>query len=208
MISERDIVYITKKQASVITAMLSVLCMLIFVGGYFWGKQSVLSGFGQKVAQDSAQDRVDYLMTMQSFMEKTKQDTAPVESGVDQGVKTSVGQVAQETELIAAPLEVAKNVMEQQKKPAQNKAITTKKYHAILIGFGTRAAAMSFVNRLKNQGISVEIKPRVSKSASGKVTRTWYQVVTKSYDSKDELMSIVNKIKKLERIKDHDIKII
>lgn len=202
MISERDMIFVTKKQASITAALLAVLCLLIFVLGYFFGKQSVLDGFGQRAVQESLNDQVDYLLTMQSFADKTKSETT--DSTVDlekQDDATSVSDQDQQSVQV-------QNKQEFRKEVQKSKTNSKKSYHAILVGFGTKSAAISFVNRLKKHGISVEIKQRVGKTASGKTKRTWYQVVTKSYDSKDRLQTIVNKIKKLERIKDSDIKII
>lgn len=76
MISEKDFIYITKKQASLSVAILAVFCLIIFMIGYFWGKQSVLEGFGQRITQESLQDQADYLATMQSFMQKNQSDVA------------------------------------------------------------------------------------------------------------------------------------
>ena len=70
MIIDQNGIYLTKKQASVSAAILVVLALLLFVGGYFWGKQSVIDGFTQKTSQESFNDQVDYLLTMQSFAAK------------------------------------------------------------------------------------------------------------------------------------------
>ncbi|MBM17695.1 MAG: hypothetical protein CL947_01345 [Epsilonproteobacteria bacterium] len=184
MISEKDVIYITRKQASVAVAALSIFCILIFMVGYFWGKQSVLEGFGQRVVQESEADQASYVSTMQSFAEKVKQDNNKQEE-----------------------LPLQQDVQSVAKKEPSKQIKSLKKHRATLLGFGTKAAALSFVNRLKKQGISVEVKQRSSKSAAGKV-KHWYQVVTKQYDSQDQLQDIINKIKKVERIKDSDIKIV
>lgn len=206
MISERDVIYITKKQASLSVAVLATFCLLVFMLGYFWGKQSVLDGFGQRVTQESTQDQADYLVTMQSFAQKVKAD---LDSDIQE--KPASAEPGQETESkidASEKNEKSSNASQATKNEAPSKVTSSKKYKATLLGFGTKPAALAFVNRLKKHNISVEIKPRVSKSASGKAKRTWYQVVTKSYASKDEVSEMVNKIKKYERIKDSDIKIV
>lgn len=200
MISERDVIYITKKQASIAVAALTIFCLLIFMVGYFWGKQSVLEGFGQRLAQESEADQANYLTTMQSFAQKVKQDIEPV-------------QIERKVTSVDTPSKTQSNVESVKSKPIIQKVqkVSVSKSHnkhrATLLGFGTRSAALNFVNRLKKHNITVEIKQRTSKSASGKV-KHWYQIVTKSYDSKDQLQELVDRIKKFERIKDSDIKII
>lgn len=208
MISERDIIYITKKQASISVAVLAVFCLLVFMIGYFWGKQSVLEGFGQRVTQESLQDQADYLATMQSFVEKSEPEViTKKEPSFDEVVQKSLDNEAEKV----ATTEYKSNSSKVSNDAAQKtntQKVFAKKYRAILLGFGTKPAALAFVNRLKKHNILVEIKPRVSKSASGKVKKTWYQVVTKSFDSKNDVQEVVNKIRKFERIKDSDIKIV
>ena len=79
--------------------------------------------------------------------------------------------------------------------------------YACLIGFGTKNAANSFVTRLKKHHVPVILKTVISKTASGKA-RTWYQAITPTYDSASELQEVVNKVKRLEHIRDNDIKIV
>ena len=47
----------------------------------------------------------------------------------------------------------------------------------------------------------------ISKTASGK-QKTWYQAITPTYESTEELESQVSKIKRLEHIRGSDIKIV
>ncbi|MFA5999009.1 MAG: hypothetical protein WC747_03270 [Candidatus Babeliales bacterium] len=232
--SDENGIYISKKQASVSAAVFIVLGLLIFIGGYFWGKQSVIDGFSQKATQESFNDQVDYLLTMQSFAEKnggigaTEEElaTRPTATSSTKVVSTKVEptrveptRVALATDELEVP-EVLKNLSEaaltkksstskvEQSKMEPSRVESKQNYYATLVGFGKRASAVQFQNRLKKHNINVEIQQKTSKSASGKVTRTWFQVVTKSYDSKQELQNHIDKIVNLEKIKRSDIKIV
>ena len=61
--NEQEIV-LTKKQASVSIGLLIILQVLIFIAGYFWGKQSAAQQHSEKRIQDSFNDRVHYLLTL------------------------------------------------------------------------------------------------------------------------------------------------
>lgn len=210
MIVDQNGIYISKKQASVTAAILVVLGLLLFIGGYFWGKQSVIDGFTQKTSQESFNDQVDYLLTMQSFAAKNggimPEELAPAES--DKEVKqakveellSNLPDAVEETVIVKTDLQKPKTEMVPAAKPG--------KHFAMLAGFGKKASAEQMVQRLKKRKIDVEIKVKSSKSASGKARRAWYQVVTKSYDSVQDVQQIVDKILTFEKIKRTDIKIV
>lgn len=198
MISEKDIIYVTKRQASIVTAVLVILGLFLFCLGYFWGKQSIFEDFNQKVAQDSVND-LNYLESMQSFAEKMKSQEKESSKSVDS---------IENAKEIAEDTTHANNETERKQEESDQVKSAKKTYKAILIGFGTKNAAAGFVNRLKKQNIMVDIRARKSKTSSGKIAKTWYQVITKSYESKEELQKIINKIQKTEKLKSNDIKII
>lgn len=204
MIPEKDFIYISKKQASIATAVITCICLFMFVLGYFWGKQSIINDFSQRVAQESESDQADYLLTMQSFAEldksKSQRDTHSEQKDKEPSAVKEDGIDDHKPEQ-----EVALHV---NKKPVQAAAQREKYPHyATLASFGTSNAAASFVARLKKHNISVDVKTRRSKSSSGKITKTWYQVLTKSYKTKDEVQKIVDKIQKVEKLKANNIKI-
>ncbi len=230
MISERDIIYITKKQASIALAALATFCILMFMLGYFWGKQCVLEGFGQRVTQELMSDQADYESMMQLFIDKTKPEASSqpvnhsVEANDDFGNEFS--EIREQFESVAKaiadqpPLE--KTAPHKTKKDKnteslslQNKNtskatvnVSPKKWSAILVGFATKQHALSFVKRLQNRGIVVHLKTRISKSANCKTQKIWFQIVTSQYNSKEELDEAIAQIKKTERLKSSDIKII
>ncbi len=223
MMSDQNGIYITKKEASISAAVVVVLGLLIFIAGYFYGKQSVIDGFTQKATQESFNDKVDYLLTMQSFAEKN--------GNVDllDGQTTQVDPVPVVTvEVAATDMEVpallqgfgdalekecdAPTVSSKKKNKTdikiQDRVEKKQNHYGVLAGFSKRASAAALVNRLKKQNIDVEIRQKTSKSASGKTTRHWFQVITKSYDSKREVQDLVDKILSVEKIKRSDIKIV
>ncbi len=213
MMIDQNGIYISKKQASVTAALLVVLGLLLFVGGYFWGKQSVIDGFTQKTSQESFNDQVDYLLTMQSFAAKNG-GVMPEELISTESDKNN--QQAQVEELLAnLPDAVEENSMIKTdaskvkvEKVEATVDLKSGKYFAMLAGFGKKISAEQMVQRLKKRKIDVEIKVKSSKSASGKSRRAWYQVVTKSYDSVQDVQQIVDKILMFEKIKRTDIKIV
>lgn len=247
MISERDVIYITKKQASIAVVTLAIFCTLMFMLGYFWGKQCVLEGFGQRITQESMNDQADYESMMQQFVDKAKVESfsersdlvdEPLQSNQASKNKSLTRVTAQdefsEVEDQFEPALEKTTPAQLSTKPAQNKnkenKVSTpllsknsssnknqnkaavdqapKKWSAILVGFATKQHALGFVQRLHNRGIAVHIKTRISKSATGKTQKIWFQVVTSSFDSKEKLDEEIAQIKKTERIKSSDIKII
>jgi hypothetical protein len=203
MIIDQNGIYLSKKQASVTAAILVVLALLLFVGGYFWGKQSVIDGFTQKTSQESFNDQVDYLLTMQSFAAKN----GGVLPELDTEKETKTEELLQS---LASVQEVHDSVKSSSKpvEVAPSKATKAYTHYATLAGFSKKASAEQLAQRLKKHNISVEVKTKTSKSASGKSRRTWYQVITKSYESVQEVQQIVDKILTFENIKRSDIKIV
>ncbi len=209
MTSDQNGISLTKKQASITATTLVILGLLLFVAGYFWGKQSVIDGFAQKTSQESFNDQVDCLLTMQSYAAKngtssnfdapTQQVSSEVESNVESPLKEE--QVVQDEKSIQIP-ENNQEISSQQVAPKPGK------HFAALAGFSKKNLAEQMVARLKKRNIDVLIKTKIGKSVSGKVQKKWYQVVTLSYDSIDSVQGIVKKILKFEKIKRSDIQIL
>ena len=209
MISERDVIYITKKQASIAVVSLTVFCILLFMLGYFWGKQSVIDGFSQKITQYSLTDAADYEYIMQNFLDK-KDDSGSITPQVlaDEQIVEENEIIHEGSEPIVEQESVTKKESKKDLKKAEKNIQKNKKWSAVLVRFGAKQNAVNFVQRLHDRGIKVVIKARVSKSSSGKNKRTWYQVVTTSFDSKEELEKVIHRIRKIEHLKSSDIKII
>jgi len=228
MMSDQNGIYITKKEASVCAAIVVVLGLLIFIAGYFYGKQSVIDGFTQKATQESFNDKVDYLLTMQSFAEKNggvdvvdgqansvdvapsvPADIASLDSDVPALLRGFGDAIETECDAPAKAGKSSKKNKQELKSQASQASLEKRHGHyAVLAGFGKRASAATLVGRLKKQNIDVEIRQKTSKSASGKATRNWFQIITKSYDSKQDVQNLVDKILSLEKIKRSEVKIV
>lgn len=72
-------------------------------------------------------------------------------------------------------------------------------YKAIIRAFGSKVAAQTYVDELKKQEINTNIIKRVSQAVSprgdSKKEISWYQVSTDTYETIDDLMAQVEKIK-------------
>jgi hypothetical protein len=229
MMPDQNGIYISKKQASIASALLVFLSIIIFIAGYFWGKQSALENFTQKTSQDSFNDQVDYLLTMQSFAakygalpegEEQEEKEGAIPDALEENEKEEASNKNEVIETKEKSTTEKKESAISDKKDSTLSAAELKKeeearinqsqtgkYWAALAGFGKKASASAMIHRLKKYKIDLELKTKVSKSASGKGTRTWYQVVTKKYATRDELDQAIDKIVSLEHIKPKDIKI-
>jgi len=79
-------------------------------------------------------------------------------------------------------------------------------YVALLAGYGTQRAAQQFAQHLEKKGIKSEVKTRLSTN-SQKKSRKWYQVVTKKYSNKQELLALVEQLKNQDHL-GNDVRII
>ncbi len=212
--SDQNGINITKKQASITAALLVFLSILIFIAGYFWGKQSMLEEFTQKTSQESFNDQLDYLLTMQSFTAKHGPLPEPTEEQEKIDAQNTMPDALEETdkekEEVVKPIEKTsqpKNKKEIKIEEVKTQTVPQGKHFAALAGFGKKSTADAMIQRLKKYKIDLELKTKVSKSASAKGTRTWYQVVTKNYPDKEEVQRLVDRIVALEHIKKSDVKI-
>lgn len=217
MMPDQNGIYITKKQASVTAALLVILGLLLFIAGYFWGKQHIIDGYTQKTSQESFNDQVDYLLTMQSFAAKngntfSLEESESKEQAVEELLKNLPDALEEEEKSTQPPVTCSKPTEQLAKKSAQSTIDVVEpkqdKHYATLAGFAKKASALQMVQRLKKRNIRVEIKTKTSKAASGKVSRVWYQVVTSPYNSVQDVQDVVDKILNSEKIKRSDIKII
>lgn len=216
--SDQNGINITKKQASITAALLVFLSILIFIAGYFWGKQSMLEEFTQKTSQESFNDQLDYLLTMQSFTAKHGPLPEPTEEQEKNGTQKALENIPdaleengkEKEEEVVKSVEKSsqpKNKKESKPEEVKNQQISQEKHFAALAGFGKKSSAEAMIQRLKKYKIDLELKTKVSKSASAKGTRTWYQVVTKNYSDKEEVQRMVDRVVALEHIKKSDVKI-
>ena len=211
---EKDHLYITRKQGTLFGAGILVICLFIFVIGYFLGKKSVMDEFSKKISKDSFVDQVEYAFATQALRQADNDQDEDEENEDVVAFDTE-----NETPSQSAP---AQNIMMDNKPeekaisivPSENSnSISTQTVpsesfcYAKLVGFGTQKAAISFAERLKQQKINVQIKTNISKTAQGK-KRIWYQATTPEYSSIASLEQDINKIVKFEHIRKQDVQII
>jgi hypothetical protein len=94
-----------------------------------------------------------------------------------------------------------KKLLDDELSASLNHGNTPKQYYAQLIGFGTLRAADKFAERLQQKNFPVKVVEKHSKTAQGKKI-IWYQVVTETFDKKDDLIVFTQKIEKEERLND------
>lgn len=215
--SSSDQIVLTKRQASMIMASMLLFCLFVFIIGFFLGKRTVIDDFSTKVTKEALHDQIDFLLTTQSL-----------ESSQEDGIATeaeSIENLAIENQESIMPAIFSQERISQTRMTTTNDNsskvyITSLEQPAIkefkmiegpqyaqLIGFGTKKAAQTFVSRLKKHDVPVILKTMMSKTAAGK-QKTWYQAITPTYNSAEELQSQIAKIKRLEHIRDKDIKIV
>lgn len=216
-----DQIVLTKRQASMVMASIVLFCLFVFILGFFLGKRATLDDFSEKTTKQALNDQIDFLLTTQSL--ESSQDetlaTIDVEPSQEQAIISSSDTKNKKESMFPEELDVSlsfdnsqdQDIEESIKIIGDDKSSKLlergfKKSYAQLVGFGTKKAAQAFVNRLKKNNVSVVLKTMMSKSASGK-QRTWYQAITPTYNSTQELQLQVDKIKRLEHIRDKDIKI-
>jgi cell division protein FtsN len=179
--------FVPNRQLSFIVAGLLFLFFSIFMAGYFLGKKNVIEQFSEKLQQDVVADQI-YTKVISSTPENE-----PSSINTMLVTETEIVEALPTTQTINQEI-ITENVADIQETFVQ-------RYYAQLIGFGTEKAAQHFVKKLATKGIDTEVRKRTSKTAQGR-TSYWYQVVTNSYASKDDLSLLVDKIAKEENIRD------
>lgn len=219
-----DQIVISKRQASMMMASMLLFCLFVFIVGFFLGKRSAIDDFSDKMGKQALHDQIDFLLTTQSLQssqqdEPTDHQTTSEFSSAsfDQPFDNPIIQLKPQDNytpndnhlvkvdpIIALPADMSHSEnVDQIEKDVVSKS---KLQYAQLIGFGTKKAAQGFVARLKKHNVPVILKTVMSKTASGK-ERVWYQAITPTYGSLQELQEQVAKVKRLEHIRDTDIKI-
>ena len=213
-----DQIILTKRQASMVMASMLLFCLFVFIAGYFLGKRTLIDDFSATTTKESLHDQIDLLLTTQSLQSSqegqavSEDEPLLVEEKSLQDEITVADQEMVIPEIITEERESQKQIKKEETIKSEDNVVVNspdvkKSQHAQLIGFGTKKAAQAFVARLKKHDIPVILKTMMSKTASGK-QRTWYQAITPTYDSLKELQDQIVKIKRLEHIRDKDIRVV
>jgi len=171
---------LTNRQISWLIAVVIVIALGSFSGGYFWGEKKSAERFLQRIGQDALADQV-YSSICSLY--DTDSDT---ERRAENNASEEISKEETEGEI-------------------REQVVSDVAYYAQLVGFGTIKKAQQFVERLSKQEITAYVRERKSKTVRGKVIN-WYQVVTDPYTDKDSLIALVEKVKIQERL--HDVRIV
>lgn len=191
--AQSDCLSIPKRHASLLIAGFLALLFFTFITGYFWGKRTAVEQLTSKIEEELLADQIN-----SSFYHMQDKATTPrpvVEQEMPVVLEPS------DSDDGSSDRHVEENQIEQQSVQELAEDIESElesRYYAQLIGFGTHGAANRFAQRVQ-KNIPVEVRRRVSQSAKGK-KRVWYQVVTHPFESKQELVAVVEKVSKKERL--------
>ena len=183
-IKDHDNLNISRKNVSIMVAFLIILITFVFIAGFFWGYRQATGYVQVNLKKNSFSDQINYTVSVDNNQAPEIIDSEIINPEV----------IASSVPNVIMPLE----------DKSENKNYTTaeldnSKYYAKLIGFGHHKSAHDFLDRLKAKGYSVMIKKRISKNSNGK-NINWYQIVTDSFSSREELEKLVDIIKKTEKL--------
>ncbi len=184
-----DYLIIHRKSISRLAAVFLLGSFFIFVTGYFFGKKKLAEEFSSLVEQTNFSDQINFALT--SLYDKNARQTKETEAPF---VATITTPALQENKTI---------VQEASQEPLAKENASQKKFLAQLLG-GTQKNVTEFTQRLAKHGIAIDVRKRFSKTTRGNKI-VWYQAVTPSFENEGELMALVSKIKKLEKINDIQI---
>ncbi|MGE0010378.1 MAG: SPOR domain-containing protein [Candidatus Babeliales bacterium] len=188
---DTTVLALNRTSVSRMVAASSVLCLFIFVTGYFWGKKHATQAFMTAVTEEALVDKMQVALNT----------IAPAPSPLDSLAMSN--ETSEDSSVQDAQSETQEVVTAEQ---VTTPGASDKQYVAKLIGFGSQRNANQFVKKLAHSGVSeVVVAPQTSRMAGGK-KRTWYQVVTKPFADHQQLVALVDRIKQIEKL--HDVRIV
>lgn len=190
--NDTSLLIMDRRQVSRCTALFLAITCGIFTMGYFWGKNQAIESYVQAMEEESFADKLHYSMSLL----------------YDNYSHNHYAQDNHEEDSLVASQEQAQTDLKQTQTPIVAQSDTREQSHAWhqaqLVGYPTIQAARNFVATLQKKGIHTSIVKRTSKSKKRIVY--WYQIVTDKFARKEDLMTVVNTIKKLEKI--HDVRLV
>jgi|SRR5579872_3515855 len=189
-------VFVTLRHVSWLSAGFIMLSFLGFMAGYFLGQKKIIEQFSTKLEQDSLSDKISSSLCSLYDIKSEAEDSESGESEAEESNGSD-------------PVAVAATHSDENKTTAAAPASTLapaqetpgKRHYAQLAGFGSASAANNFAQRLAKKNVAVVVKKRSGSTAKGRV-RHWYQVVTKPYEKRDTLVTLLEKIKREEHLTD------
>ncbi len=184
---------IDRNSASRIVAGLLLGAFFIFTAGYFLGKRASAEETILQTERTAFADQLSYAMNSAYNPSMHNESTLEQENN-EKIVAEKIPQQESPEPTLVVPADLAGTTQE---------TIDATHYQAYLLG-GTKKLVSQFVERLQKKGIDLQLKQRSSRTAHGKMIH-WYQAVTALYLDKNELMSVLDTVKKIEKIKDVQI---
>lgn len=199
-------VFLNNRHMSWALSIILLLTFFVFMAGYFFGKKKVIDQLNHKIDQESLTDHV-YSSMYKLYDNKVKPESS---DNVEPGDEVIETELANDDQVLEQAVDVADHVkvIDQTSKSVpeiisvQNDG---REYYAQLVGFSSERTAQQFVQKLAHRDITAHIKQRSSKTAKGR-TVYWYQVITESFTNKTDLFTLVENIKRREKL--HDVRII
>ena len=201
--------FIPNRQVSWLVVSLFCFCGISFMLGYFWGHKRAIDRFVAKLEEESFADRINYALYTMNDRDSSEfeQDDESTNGNEEQEGVGEESAPEQEDVTEVEEISVEETAPTQPDKIEQNKQDKTeqKVFFAPLAGFGTLQKAQEFVQKIKNIEPRVLVETRVSKNTKGR-TITWFQAITGEFTSKQELETVLKRLRKEAHIKD-EIKI-
>ena len=207
-------IFLTVRQLSFSIAAFLFLSIVVFIGGYFWGQKKIIENISDKMEQEGFSDHVS--SSLISLYDTEAPTTSEDQDELQEKVEAEdAGKDLKSTSTLAEkisgePKKDSEKGVDKKLGSIEEKLTETpmpekdgNTYHAQLVG-GTNKAITQFKSRLNKHGIEVIVKKRKGKTNAGKQI-VWHQAVTEEMNSKGELEDLVERIKKLEKLKDVNI---
>ncbi len=202
-------VFLNNRHMSWALSTILLLIFFVFMTGYFLGKKKAVDQLNAKIDQESLSDHVYssmYALYDSKPQPEVSDSTEPDDENNDADSVTEEIVLDQSVDVLAHA-ESSDDINNLNKELSTTHSIQTNRheYYAQLVGFSSERAAQQFVKKLAQRDITAHIKQRPSKTAKGR-TVYWYQVITESFTKKEDLTTLVENIKRREKL--HDVRII
>lgn len=188
-----------KKQASYLSAGIVLVILCSFILGYLLGQRKYVLDIQDETQKTAFEDEVKYSLYSsyrslpdRGEFEEANGETSQLEENLIPVQEIIAAESASEKSNDFANEDTESAFVESEIQPGIS-------YMAELFGCSNLSTAKKFVDRVKKMGFETEVKTRTSKNSKGK-TKIWYQVVTKDYSNKAELLAAVEKIQLVEKI--------
>lgn len=207
MLLEHPHITLERRLVPFIVASVLFLIFIAFMLGYFLGVKYTTDEFITQIRQETMADQI--LMSASAASQQTSGVILPQEEVTISKPASEI--IAQAPAVTIVTAEITDPTVphlnsEQPLAASIPEKAAPMRYAAELIGFGTKQAAEEFMHRVSSySSAQLVLKEHASKSPRGRPIH-WYQVVTNTYEQKEELQQLLDLLIKKEHI--HDIKIV